>query len=178
MELQEAAWNVNPAIHVARQSGRRGPGYKVAVFVLAMMAAGLSWVAPVSAQQTGTITGTVEDAETGEPLASAQISVPMLRIGVLSSGSGRFVLPHVPVGTHELRAERLGYATASVSVTVTVDAAATVELGLTPTVLGLAELVVTGTAFSESLVQLPYAVTVSSRRTLAEQGSPQAVDFF
>ncbi len=33
----------------------------------------------------------------------------------------------------------------------------------------------TGTAFLKSLVQLPYAVAVSSRRTLAEQGSPQAV---
>ncbi|MDE0075375.1 MAG: hypothetical protein OXU32_15575, partial [Gammaproteobacteria bacterium] len=87
METVEAVLNVDPAVHAAREAGRSGPVFKVWTFALAMMAAGLTWVVPVSAQQTGTITGTVEDAETGEPLASAQISVPALGIGVLSSGN-------------------------------------------------------------------------------------------
>ncbi|MDE2872798.1 MAG: hypothetical protein OXQ94_14045, partial [Gemmatimonadota bacterium] len=78
METVEAALNVGPAIHTAREADRSDLGFKLLTFTLAMMAAGLSWVAPVSAQQTGTITGTVADAETGEPLASAQISVPAL----------------------------------------------------------------------------------------------------
>ncbi len=103
-----------------------------------MMAAGLTSMAPVSAQQTRTITGTVEDAATGEPLASAQIRVPALGIGVLASESGMFRLPDVPVGTHELRAERLGYATASMNVTVTAGGAAAVEFRPEPAVLGLA----------------------------------------
>ncbi|MDE0258385.1 MAG: hypothetical protein OXR82_08395, partial [Gammaproteobacteria bacterium] len=83
----ETALNVDPARLATLEADRSGLGFKVLTFALAMMAAGLSWVAPVSAQQTGTITGTVEDAETGEPLASAQISVPALGIGVLSSGN-------------------------------------------------------------------------------------------
>ena len=36
----------------------------------------------------------------------------------------------------------------------------------------------TGTAFEESPINLPYAVTVVGREQMAEQGSPQAVDFF
>ncbi len=178
METNETARRVDPAIHVAPDARRSGRGLKTVTFALAMMAAGFAIVAPASAQETGTITGTVEDAATGERVASAQISVPALGIGVLASEGGMFRLPDVPVGTHELRAERLGYAAASMNVTVTAGGAAAVEFRLEPAVLGLAELVVTGTAFSESLVQLPYAVAVSSRRTLSEQGSPQAVDFF
>ena len=178
METKETAWNADTATALVREAGRCGRGFRVLMVALAVMAAGLFPVAPVAAQATGTITGTVADAETGAPVASAQISVPALGIGVLSSGSGRFTLPAVPVGTHELRADRLGFATESMEVTVAADSASVVHLRMATTVLGLAELVVTGTAFSESMVQLPYAVSVASRRTLAEQGSPQAVDFF
>ena len=137
------------------EAGLSGRGLRATMVALAVMAAGLFWVAPVAAQATGTITGTVADAETGAPVSGAQISVPAHGVGVLSSGSGRFVLPGIPVGTHELRADRLGFATVSMDVTVAADSASVVDLRMATTVLGLAELVVTGTAFSESLVQLP-----------------------
>ncbi len=134
-------------------------------------------VAPVQAQ-TGTILGVVTDAGTGQPLTSAQVYIPALNIGVLSRDAGRFVLPGVPVGTHELQVDLIGF----VSVVRTVEVAAgdnlTVNLQLHSTALELVEIVVTGTAFAESPVTLPYSVSVSGRRTLAEQGSPQATDFF
>ncbi len=117
MEANETARKVDPAIHVAPETRGASRGLKTVTFALAMMAAGHSTVAPASAQETGT----VEDAATGEPLASAQISVPALGVGVLASASGLFVLPDVPVGTHELRAERLGYAAAPMNVTVTTE---------------------------------------------------------
>ncbi len=133
---------------------------------------------PASAQATGTITGTVVDAETLEPLVGARISVPALGIGILSLGAGRFVLTGVPVGTHELRARMLGHLTISQPVAVAEGETVFVELEMESTVLHLHEIVVTGTAFAESPTALPYAIAVAGRRTLAEQGSPQAVDFF
>ena len=147
-----------------------------AVIVLTLV--GTALTAPLRAQSTGTITGRVTDAATGNPLRGVQIQLPALGTGIPSRAEGRFVLLGVPAGTHEIQAVMIGHLTVSRSVTVTAGEIASVELRMEPTVLHLHEVVVTGTAFEESPVSLPYAVAVSGRRTLAEQGSPQAVDFF
>ncbi len=133
---------------------------------------------PAAAQATGTITGTVVDAETDEPLVGAQVSLAALGTGMLAGERGRFTLPGMPVGTHEITAEMIGHLTVTQSVTVTAGDTVRVELRMGHTVLHLHEIVVTGTAFAESPTELPYAISVAGRRTLAEQGSPQAVDFF
>lgn len=133
---------------------------------------------PAIAQATGTITGTVVDAETGEHLVGARISLPALGLGVFSREAGRIVLAGVPAGTHELRVDMVGYLAISQLVTVAEGESVFVELEMEHTVLLLHEIVVTGTAFAESPTELPYAIAVAGRRTLAEQGSPQAVDFF
>ena len=128
--------------------------------------------------QTGTIVGTVSRAGAGAPLESAQVHVPALEVGVLSREGGRFVLPGVGAGVHELHVELIGFARVVRSVTVRAGETTTVDVQLHSTALELVEIVVTGTAFEESPVTLPYSVSVSSRRSLAEQGSPQATDFF
>lgn len=133
---------------------------------------------PLHAQAVGTVTGTVEDAETGQFLDGVQVHIPALGLGILSRSGGRFVLPGVPAGTHELHAELIGHAEVVLTITVGDGATVYLELSMEHTVLHLEEVIVTGTAFSESPVELPYAVTVAGRRTLAEQGSPQAFDFF
>ena len=134
--------------------------------------------AAAHAQGAGTVSGTIVDAETGGPLVGAQVSVPALEIGVLTREGGRFVLPGVPAGTHQLQVQMLGHLTVSTDVTVVEGETAFVDIRMATSVLAIEGLVVTGTAFAESPVELPYAVAVSGRRTLAEQGSPQAVDFF
>ncbi len=146
-------------------------GWLVVAFAGAVLAA------PVAAQ-TGSVIGSVSDAATGEPLPTAQVHIPALNISVQTREAGGFAMPVVPVGTHELQVNLLGYA--SVTETVTVIAGETVSLDLKvhSTAIQLEEFVVTGTAFQESPVTLPYSVAVSGRRTLAEQGSPQATDFF
>ena len=129
-------------------------------------------------QLTGTITGTVADSETGEPLSGAQVSIPALQIGVLASAGGEFELLEVPVGTHEVQAQLIGHANATASVTVAAGGTAFVELLMDPSALLLTGIVVTGTACAESPVGRPYSISVAGRRTLAEQGAPQAFDFF
>ena len=128
--------------------------------------------------QTGGIVGTVTDVETGTPLETAQVQIAALDISVAARAGGRFAMPVVPAGTHELAANLLGYASATATVTVVAGETVTVDLQLHSTALQLEALVVTGTAFQESPTTLPYSVAVSGRRTLAEQGSPQVTDFF
>jgi len=103
-------------------------------------------VAQAQAQATGTISGSVVHAQTLQPLAAVQISLPGLNRGVLTGADGRFLLPAVPVGVHNLRAQRLGFTTENSNVTVTEGGTAPVTFRLQESALALDEIVVTGTA--------------------------------
>ena len=96
--------------------------------------------------QTGQVVGLVRDASSGAPLGEVQVHIPNAGLGVLSRADGRFVILNVPVGTHELRAERIGYAASSQEINVTAGQATQVDFSLASQALGLDEIVVTGTA--------------------------------
>lgn len=61
------------------------------------------------AQSTGKVQGRVVDAETGEPIASAQISIDGTGIGNLSNADGYYFLNEVPAGLHDISAQSIGY---------------------------------------------------------------------
>ena len=153
------------------------PQFPIPLLVFGFLVCG-TLPSTLAAEATGTITGTVADAATAYPVEGARIELPELGRIVVSQDAGRFIIADVPAGTHEIRVEMLGHEALSQTVTVTEGGIVFVELRLEPEVLHLHELVVTGTAFEESPVELPYAVTVTGRRTLAELGSPQAFDLF
>ena len=62
------------------------------------------------AQQTGLITGVVQNVNTAAPLSGATISIAELSINVQSDTSGRFRIS-VPVGTYKISASSIGYVT-------------------------------------------------------------------
>ena len=81
--------------------------------------AALAVPAAVHAQaQTGRITGTVTVAPGGQPLTGANLVVVGTEIRGSTGPDGRFTLPNVPVGTHTVRAQRIGYAPATQTVVV------------------------------------------------------------
>jgi TonB-linked SusC/RagA family outer membrane protein len=125
------------------------------VAVAAFTVAGASTAA---AQGTGTITGTVADATSGQTLESAQVFLPGLNMGGLSNQQGRFLLLNVPAGTHELRTELIGYQNTTQTITVTANQTTTVTVQMNGTALQLQELVVTGVAGSTPRVKLPFTV--------------------
>lgn len=49
-----------------------------------------------------TITGSVMNSATGQPVSTAQVSIPALGVGALTNDRGRFLLLNVPDGEHEL----------------------------------------------------------------------------
>ena len=133
---------------------------------------------PVRAQSPGHIAGTVVDAASGEKLEFVQFYIQALNVGAMSDEEGRFHIQKVPPGTHELKADLIGYTGITQTVTVTAEQTTTVALQMAPSALFLDEVVVTGTAFKESPISLTYAVAVVGRDKMKEQGSPQATDFF
>ncbi len=134
--------------------------------------------APAQAQTTGAIAVTVVDDPSGQALEAALVSIPALDLGGSSDEQGRFTLLDVPVGEHEVTVESIGYSRATATVAVEAGTVADVELRMKPAAILFEEIAVTGTAFKESPINLPYAVTTASREKLKEQGSPQPVDFF
>src|SRR5690606_14639889 len=95
--------------------------------------------------QTGTIRGRAVNARSLAPL-TAQVSIPALSIGAMADGSGVFVIQNVPVGTHELRVDMLGYRTVTREVVVREGEVVEVNFELAEQALALDEIVVTGTA--------------------------------
>jgi TonB-linked SusC/RagA family outer membrane protein len=99
--------------------------------------------AQVAGAQTGRITGTVRGGG-GEPVPGAQVSIPGTSLGAVSDAEGRFTIPGVPAGTHQLRAQRIGYAPSTQQVVVAADGTVTVDFGLTAIATTLQSVAVVG----------------------------------
>lgn len=97
------------------------------------------------AQERGTVTGTVIDAATQQPLVGAQVSIVGTQIGTLTNQQGRFLIPNVPAGQREARVILIGYASATQPVTVVAGQTATVDFQLAQAAIALDEIVVTAT---------------------------------
>ncbi len=97
-----------------------------------------------AAQQTGNIIGRVTAEQTGAPLNTVQVFLPATGTGTLTDAQGRFNLLNVAAGTHELQVVRIGFRTATQTITVVAGESVEVNFALAEDVLGLDEIVVTG----------------------------------
>ena len=96
------------------------------------------------AQQTGTVTGTVVDRSTMQPLSGAQVNIPGTPVGQLANAQGRFLLLNVPLGQVTLRVQIIGYGSEDRTITVTAGTAAVADFQLQAQAVELGELVVVG----------------------------------
>jgi len=80
----------------------------------------------LSAATTGKIAGRVTNAETGLPVAGANVIIVGQQMGAACDDNGRYIIINVPPGTYDIRAQLMGYQ----SVTKT---GVVVNLGLTTT---------------------------------------------
>ncbi len=83
---------------------------KVSLRALALTALLLLGPALATAQTpAATITGTVVDAKTGEPLPGAHVFIAVSMIGTTTDKDGRYRLSPVPLGAHRLYVSMLGF---------------------------------------------------------------------
>ena len=112
----------------------------------AMVMAFLLVVPGLGAQQGGTVTGRVLDAQRGQPIPAVQVFIANLELGGLTQQNGRYLLQNVPAGTHTLSVSRIGYRTAEVQVTVGGGQTVEQDFTMSEEALQLDEIIVTGTA--------------------------------
>lgn len=120
--------------------------------------------AEATAQETGRIMGRVVNAQTGEPLAAVQVSIPSLSRGTLSDSEGRYVLLGIPAGTHDLVAESLGYGRKTITgVETPAGRAVTLDVALDPAAVEVEGVTVSATRERGSTTSL-----LSDRRRAAD----------
>src|SRR5690554_1512005 len=63
----------------------------------------------VSLAQTGKISGTVTDQQTGEPLIGANVLILNTNFGAATDVNGHFTINLIPPGDYDIRASYIGY---------------------------------------------------------------------
>lgn len=122
-----------------RMSGSGSP--LVLAVVLLLASAG-----SLLAQATGSITGTVRSSATRMPIGQVRVQVIGSPRMAMTDDAGRFTITAVPVGQRTVRANKIGFSSREVVVSVQADQAATAEFSLPVSAIVLSEVVVTGTA--------------------------------
>ncbi|UCD36981.1 MAG: carboxypeptidase-like regulatory domain-containing protein, partial [Fidelibacterota bacterium] len=119
---------------------RTGTGVTVLAILTMVLFLGIQLA---SAATVGKIAGRVIDAETGDPLAGANVVVEGTNLGAAADELGEYYILNVTPGYYEVRAQVIGYATARVlEVRVQSDITTVVDIELTPTVVEGEEVVV------------------------------------
>jgi TonB-dependent starch-binding outer membrane protein SusC len=127
-------------------------------------------VAPVQAQTTYTLQGSVTDATTAAPIAGVQIQVRGTGFGTLSDSNGRFLLrATLTPGTYDVVFSHIGRRAVTRSVDLGADATVTLgDIQMAETALELDEIIVTGVAGATSRRAIGNAVSTVSQRQLEE----------
>jgi TonB-linked SusC/RagA family outer membrane protein len=108
------------------------------------VAALCTFASTLRAQGTvGTITGVVT-GEGGVPVSGVQVTVVNRGIGAVTDANGRFTIGRAPAGTYSIRAQRIGFAPVTQTVTVTENQVATANFSMTQVATTLTTQVVVG----------------------------------
>lgn len=112
-----------------------------------LLASLLLWPSATLAQEsTGTVVGTVRNAQSQQPIASAQVSIVGTRLGAVTSENGRFLIAAVPSGAQTVQVRRIGFNAETRQVTVPAGDSVSLTVDLSTAVVSLDEVIVTGSA--------------------------------
>ena len=119
--------------------------------------------------------GRVVDAITKEALPGALVTIPDLKISVVSSSSGQFTFTNIPQkGRFLVEVRYIGYST--LIQIVDLSAASGIEFALYPSTIEAKEVVITGTAFSTDNRRNSTAVSAVTKDQLVNRPSGNLVD--
>lgn len=128
--------------------------------------------------QAGSMSGRVTDANSGAPVAAAQVQVAGLALGTVSADDGTYRISNVPVGTYTIVVRRIGYLERRLpGVTVSAGATATANIELRDNANLISAITVTSTRNQpEKVLDAPAQITVISSERIAERPAVTVVD--
>lgn len=152
---------------------RTALGRLLAVLVLVVLAA-------VPARgQTGTLSGRVMDAESGETIANAVVRVLASGgrevAGGLTDSDGRFEL-QVPAGDYQVEVTSLGFSSRRMDATVAAGAAEAMSIALVVEAIELNPIIVSASRRPQKRLEAPAAVEVVEKEEIRERAAPTVID--
>ncbi|MCF8347481.1 MAG: TonB-dependent receptor [Bacteroidales bacterium] len=128
--------------------------------------------------QTGTIEGTVTDAQNKETLVGATIQIKGTLTGAITDLDGKYVIADVGEGTYQLVASFVGYSTKTIEVAVVSGQKTVINFALATDLMGLDEVVVTGLVNEKSALRSADALTSLKPKFLDELGFQTTAEIF
>lgn len=128
-------------------------------------------VAPLSAQQTGTLAGTVTAAESSTPLEGVRVLVEGTVLVTITSSRGTYRLNDVPAGTRIVVVRGLHRVEGRRSITIAAGQTTTLDLALKETATTLDEVISTATREEELKSHTPATIDAISREGI-DQARP------
>ncbi len=136
-------------------------------FLLASLAAALLVLSPAESRAQQAVSGTVVDAQTGEPLRGAGVAAPAGTVQAVTDAAGSFTLT-LPQGEDRIEVMLLGYRPETVRI---VPGIASVRVRMEPSPLQLSEVVVEGYGANRRLLDTAGGVAIIPPEVL-RRGNP------
>jgi TonB-linked SusC/RagA family outer membrane protein len=109
--------------------------------------------------QTGSVEGTVRNAQTSNPIAGTRVTVRGTELAATTNANGYYRIDNIPVATQELQAVALGYNSITVANAVVREGRVlTVNIEMLPAVVNLEAVVVTGVIGETQKAKLAFTV--------------------
>lgn len=117
----------------------------------------------------GSITGTIKDKATGQPIAGATITIPDIKVGTVSDAKGKFSLNFSSRGTHLVDVSFVGYS--SFFQTVDLGSPNTLDVQLSVSTLENEEVVVTGVTRATEIQRAPIPIVAVGKAYLEQRSA-------
>lgn len=115
------------------------------------------------------LSGTVTDAKTHQPIIGASVYLPQLGLGSVTNQKGDYDIKYLPKGTYYLEVKVPGYRT--ISNPVTLKGNQILDFKMTVSIIPLKEAVITSLGFATNQQRVTMPVTVVSHRMLLTRNS-------
>jgi iron complex outermembrane receptor protein len=125
-----------------------------------IMIAGIFMFA-VNYVQGQSLSGTVIDKTTQQPLPGVSIIIPDLKTGAITDINGNYKIEKLPVGRFLVQPKLIGYSGAAQNITISFNS--TLNFELSPRVIEKSEVVITGSAFTSDNKRMSLPVTPIDR---------------
>ncbi|TDI87439.1 MAG: TonB-dependent receptor, partial [Caldithrix sp.] len=114
-------------------------------------------------QGTGTITGTVTDADTGLPLPGVNVQLRHTVLGTSTSLEGEFSLSRIEAGSYSVMASMIGYTIQTIdNVAILPGSPAKLDFKLAMSFVEVDAVVVTASRKAKSLSETPNSISIIS----------------
>lgn len=121
--------------------------------------------------QTGTISGSITDKDSGDPLLGANVIVKGTSMGAATDMEGNFTILNVDPGDITIMVTYIGYETLEQDITLNPGLTIVIDFELLPELIELETYVVTASRRREKIQDAPAAITVVTQREIRRESN-------